>query len=83
MQAAVHVQRRDKVRLYNRKGWFLPGLVKAVDAEADTVDVDYGDYVQRYAREDLRLTWPPDGTYEAVLVPVEIGVIIADYRMVG
>lgn len=74
----TRLERGRKVRLYDMDDWFYEGRIAVI--ESDTVDVDYGDWVTRYPRSALKSCWPPDGTYEEVLVPYHSGTIIADYR---
>lgn len=71
----------DRVRLYDEyEDWFHPGKIVEICHRQGHVDVDYGDWVQRYEIADLRVCWPEDGTYERCLVPLTKGETIEDYR---
>lgn len=67
----------DEVRIYGDDDWFNTGRVSEIDDEADTVDVDFADWIQRYPRAALREAWP---LYERVLIPWETGETVEDYR---
>lgn len=80
-RAHAHVREQDKVRLYDEHHeWFDSGVVQAIDWRGATVDVDYGDWVQRYALDQLQVCYPEDGSYERCLIPTDPGTTIADYR---
>jgi hypothetical protein len=70
----------EKVRLYDADDYFWDGRVCAVDHDAGTADVDYGDWVQRYPLNRLKACWTVDGTYESVMIPGVHGQTVADYR---
>jgi hypothetical protein len=68
------------VRLYEPSDYFWQGKVVAIDSDIDSIDVDYGDWIQRYPSADLRDTFMMDGTYENVLIPFSPGICVVDYR---
>lgn len=77
--STLHLRRGETVRLYQEDDWFIQGSISYIDDEDGTVDVDYGDFIQRYRKLALRQMWPSDGTYECVLVPFEDGERIEDF----
>ena len=81
MTSSLYIRRGESVRLYQDDGWFIDGHVSLVDEDDGTVDVDFGDFVQRYPKLALRRCWPDDGTYECVLVPFENGIQIEDFSI--
>lgn len=80
-QRRIDIQIDDKVRKYGHDGWFHEGVVSRIDAREDFVEVDFGDWIQRYPLAGLVEFWPTDGTYERCLRPVVIGVMVEDYRI--
>ncbi|RYD61733.1 MAG: hypothetical protein EOP83_16325 [Verrucomicrobiaceae bacterium] len=76
----IRAMLRRKVRLYDADDFFWDGTVTEIDAEAETAQVDYGDWIQEYPVLALKSVWAEDGSYECILIPQIFGVVIADYR---
>ncbi|RYD75396.1 MAG: hypothetical protein EOP84_18370 [Verrucomicrobiaceae bacterium] len=80
MPKVPHVEKGRIVRLYEENDWFWQGKVSEIDPVSGVVDVDYGDWIQRYPHHAIRLAYVADGYYEEFLAPFEPGETIADYR---
>lgn len=69
------------VRLYEEDDWFWQGKIVGIDVdECGSVDVDYGDWIQRYPEGSIRDAWIADGIFEEFLAPFHRGVTIQDFR---
>lgn len=77
----IDIRLGDKVRKYGNDDWFHEGEVTDLDHEETYVEVDFGDWIQRYPRAAMREYWPQDGTYERSLISMVEGEMVEDYRM--
>ena len=72
----MRIALNDTVHIVN-DGWIVDGTVSGL--ADDNVDVDYGDVIVRYSKDDMAERWEYY-SQDTVLTPTSEGTIVRDYR---